>query len=68
MKRLHLHLAVGDLDRSTGEATVYGESPALDALSGERDGDGCCTPATPQGICCAPKPQLSAGAPCCGPA
>jgi hypothetical protein len=27
----------------------------------------CCTPATPQGVCCAPKPELAAAAPCCGP-
>ncbi|MGG5888972.1 FAD-dependent oxidoreductase [Falsiroseomonas sp. HC035] len=27
----------------------------------------CCTPATPQGICCAPKPQLAPAASCCGP-
>ncbi len=30
--------------------------------------DVCCTPATPQGACCAPKPELAAAAPCCGPA
>ncbi len=28
----------------------------------------CCTPATPQGACCAPKPALAATEPCCGPA
>lgn len=27
----------------------------------------CCTPATPQGVCCAPKPELAVGASCCGP-
>lgn len=27
----------------------------------------CCTPATPQGVCCDPKPELAATAPCCGP-
>ncbi|NKE44260.1 NAD(P)-binding domain-containing protein [Roseomonas frigidaquae] len=26
----------------------------------------CCTPVTPQGTCCAPKPELAATAPCCG--
>ncbi|WP_241671255.1 FAD-dependent oxidoreductase [Dankookia rubra] len=26
----------------------------------------CCTPATPQGSCCAPKPKLAEDAPCCG--
>jgi hypothetical protein len=28
----------------------------------------CCTPATPQGVCCAPKPELAPAASCCGPA
>jgi thioredoxin reductase len=28
----------------------------------------CCTPETPQGTCCAPKPELAAEAPCCGSA
>lgn len=28
----------------------------------------CCTPETPQGVCCDPKPALAATAPCCGPA
>ncbi len=27
----------------------------------------CCAPETPQGVCCAPKPDLPAEAPCCGP-
>jgi hypothetical protein len=26
----------------------------------------CCTPKTPQGVCCAPKRELAADAPCCG--
>jgi hypothetical protein len=26
----------------------------------------CCTPETPQGVCCDPKPELVAAAPCCG--
>ncbi|MBX6322587.1 MAG: flavoprotein [Rhodospirillaceae bacterium] len=26
----------------------------------------CCTPETPQGVCCAPKPEIAADAPCCG--
>ncbi len=28
----------------------------------------CCTPTTPQGVCCEAKPELAADAPCCGPA
>jgi thioredoxin reductase len=27
---------------------------------------GCCTPATPQGVCCPSKAELPADAPCCG--
>lgn len=53
---------------TTGEATFYGESPPLDTLSMSRAGAACCTSETPQGVCCAPKTDLSAGAPCCGPA
>jgi hypothetical protein len=30
--------------------------------------DACCTPATPQGVCCDLKPELAVTAPCCGPA
>ena len=26
----------------------------------------CCTPETPQGVCCPPKPDKAADAPCCG--
>ncbi len=47
-----------------GDSTVYGEDLAPADLSGEA----CCTPATPQGACCPPKPDLSAEAPCCGAA
>lgn len=47
-----------------GEATVYGDSPALATLkSGSED---CCDETTPQGACCEPKPELDASAPCCG--
>lgn len=27
---------------------------------------GCCTPETPQGVCCPPKPEKAPDAPCCG--
>jgi len=47
---------------TTGESAVYGDSPTLDPLSE----DGCCTPNTPQGVCCPPKAELPAEAPCCG--
>lgn len=44
-----------------GEATIYGDSPELGALSETR----CCDDATPQGQCCDEKPGLAADAPCC---
>ena len=49
-----------------GEATVYGDSPALAALSGNARETACCAPAMPAGepACCAPAP--AAGTSCCG--
>lgn len=64
-----------------GEATVYGDSPALSALSGNSAEASCCAPAMPkhnvtsadccdettsQGVCCPPKADRPADAPCCG--
>lgn len=46
-----------------GETTIYGDSPAFEALAAE---GACCASETPQGECCEPKPGLAAGAPCCG--
>ncbi len=46
---------------TTGESTVYGDNPELERLAGA-----CCTPATPQGVCCPPKAELAPDAPCCG--
>jgi predicted enzyme related to lactoylglutathione lyase len=43
---------------TSGESTVYGDSPALSAKT-------CCTTETPQGVCCPPKPELPANAACC---
>jgi catechol 2,3-dioxygenase-like lactoylglutathione lyase family enzyme len=65
---------------TNGEATVYGDGPALGALSGSvadtacrapavaeaKAGAACCDETTPQGACCDPKPGLAAEAPCCG--
>jgi hypothetical protein len=43
----------------------------LDVLAGrdvaEKDGAACCDASTPQGVCCAPKADRPADAPCCGP-
>ncbi|MGH6847669.1 MAG: ArsI/CadI family heavy metal resistance metalloenzyme [Methylocella sp.] len=50
---------------TSGESTVYGDSADPGAI---RTASGAfCTPETPQGDCCAPKPELAADAPCCGP-
>ncbi len=51
---------------TTGESTEYGDSADLGAI--RTTSAACCTPETPQGACCAPKPELEATAPCCGAA
>ncbi len=48
---------------TTGESTVYGDSADLGAI--RTAAAVCCTPETPQGACCAPKPELAANAACC---
>jgi catechol 2,3-dioxygenase-like lactoylglutathione lyase family enzyme len=48
---------------TSGESTVYGDAPNLGAIEAEAD---CCTPTTAQGVCCPPKSELPADAPCCG--
>ncbi|SUE43980.1 NAD(P)-binding domain-containing protein [Roseomonas gilardii] len=35
-------------------------------LPADAEAASCYTPTTPQGACCAPKPELAAAAPCCG--
>ena len=40
---------------------------STDRPAGTAEAGACCTPATRQGNCCAPKPALAAEAPCCGP-
>jgi catechol 2,3-dioxygenase-like lactoylglutathione lyase family enzyme len=51
---------------TNGEATVYGDK--IDLLSVNAAESKCCTPITPQGVCCDPKPELVTDAPCCGTA
>jgi catechol 2,3-dioxygenase-like lactoylglutathione lyase family enzyme len=64
---------------TNGEATIYGDSPALNALSSNASDTTCCAPVmpdaaeadccdenTPQGVCCEPKADRPADAPCCG--
>jgi catechol 2,3-dioxygenase-like lactoylglutathione lyase family enzyme len=50
---------------TSGESTVYGDSVDLGPIRTRVDA--CCTPETPQNACCAPKPELAAATPCCGP-
>lgn len=47
-----------------GESTVYGDSADLGSI--RTTGGACCTPETPQGACCAEKPELAPDAPCFG--
>jgi catechol 2,3-dioxygenase-like lactoylglutathione lyase family enzyme len=42
------------------DAQIYAAGDVFD--------EACCVPETSQGACCAPKPDLAAGAPCCGAA
>ena len=52
---------------TSGESTVYGDSADLGPIR-VADPAVCCTTETPQGACCAPKPELAAPAACRGPA
>ncbi len=55
--------------RTHGDATVYGDSPDLGAIAAASTNaavGACCTPVTPQGTCCPPKPDKPASAACCG--
>lgn len=55
-----------------GEAIVYGDSPALGALSEDAAEPACCAPPVPeperQGGCCGPKSERTADGPCCAAA
>lgn len=46
---------------TNGDSTDYGADADLDPVRQK----GCCTPDTLQGVCCAPKQELDADAPCC---
>lgn len=48
------------MTQSSSHAPDEGHPPA------EPTPESCCTSTTPQGVCCPPKPDLPAGAPCCG--
>lgn len=45
-----------------------GARPPKDSVRADGVAAVCCTPDTPQGVCCVPKPELAADAPCCGSA
>jgi hypothetical protein len=45
---------------------VCSANRVLPELAG--DATSCCTPETPQGACCPPKPELAEHAPCCSSA
>ena len=50
-----------------GDSTTYGDNPDLSQLVSDNAADGaCCTPRTPQGVCCPPKEHLEPEAACCG--
>ncbi len=49
---------------TSGESSTYGHDPDLSPIE---SGGACCGPDTPQGVCCPPKADLAAAAPCCGP-
>lgn len=50
-----------------GDNTTYGGNPDLSQLASDNAADGaCCTPQTPQGVCCPPKQHLAPEAVCCG--
>lgn len=52
---------------TTGDSTIYGDSPDLAPIRSAGAGD-CCTAETPQDACCGPQPERQAETACCGPA
>jgi hypothetical protein len=50
---------------TSGESTVYGDSVDLGPI--RTTVAACRTPEVQPSACCAPQPDLAAGAPCCGP-
>jgi hypothetical protein len=58
----------GDLLAARRVELVLPETGVCSTDRAPAAGSGCCTPATPQGVCCPPKPALPADAACCGAA
>jgi catechol 2,3-dioxygenase-like lactoylglutathione lyase family enzyme len=55
--------------RTFGESAVYGGgAEAGGGRLAAATGDACCTPRTPQGVCCPPKVGQGPSEPCCGDA
>lgn len=57
----------GDIAAARRVELVLPETGVCSTDRAPASASGCCTPTTPQNVCCAPKPELAAEAPCCGP-
>lgn len=57
----------GDVAAARRVELVLPETGVCSADRPPAAADACCTPATPQGVCCAPKPELATEDSCCGP-
>ncbi|MGX9963469.1 FAD-dependent oxidoreductase [Roseomonas sp. F4] len=66
VRSIAAHLA-GDVEAARRVELVLPETGVC-SLDPAPQASSCCTPVTPQGSCCAPKPELPATAPCCGAA
>lgn len=65
VRSIAAHLA-GDAAAARRVELVLPETGVCSTDSAAKAATACCTPATPQGVCCDPKPALAATAPCCG--
>jgi glycine/D-amino acid oxidase-like deaminating enzyme len=64
VRSIAAHLA-GDVEAARRVELVLPETGVC-SLDPAPQASSCCTPVTPQGSCCAPKPERPATAPCCG--
>jgi hypothetical protein len=58
----------GDVEAARRVELVLPETGVCSTDRAPLAASSCCTPATPQGVCCDAKPELAAEAPCCGTA
>jgi len=56
----------GDVAASRRVELVLPETGVCSTDRAPAAASACCTPTTPQGVCCPPKPELAPDAPCCG--